>query len=253
MSAATLLHPKQSDLLVAPLWRDRHDAGVRLADFMASSNGPWQNGFARRERFVRPPIVLALPRGGVTVAQPIAQRLDCALATWSVRKVTMAEDPEYAIGALALGPTVVWSDSAAELVHLSPAQRDHLVAVQQAELERRRNCYVDPPPEDLLHRTVVVVDDGAATGLTAQAALDSLRRLGIRSLVFAVPVIDRGVALRLQNHCDLVVALAVVDDLIAVGRWYSHFDQLTDDEVLHCLGRSAASKSQLSRECSDAV
>ena len=252
MKNTTLLCPEKGEFANAPLWRDRHEAGLQLAEFMASRSGPWQRD-GSRDRMVRYPIVLALPRGGVTVAQPIAQRLECELATWSVRKVTMEEDSEYALGAVAAGPTIVWTHADPLLARLTAAERHRLVSLQLGELERRQRCYGDPSAEVLQHHPVIVVDDGAATGLTAQAALDSLRRLDVHPLVLTVPVIDREVALRLRNHCDMVVAFAVVDDLVAVGRWYVYFEQLTDDEVLRCLGQAAGSRSKQSWECSDAV
>lgn len=243
MHEKNLLSPEQSKFAHAPLWHDREDAGRQLAGFLCSSSGPWHRAAASAHCLARPPIVLALPRGGVTVALPIARRLECELATWSVRKVTMAQDPEYALGAVAAGPTIVWSHSEPVLVRMSADDRQGLVLLQLGELERRQHCYGDPPAAVLRHRPVIVVDDGAATGLSAQAALDSLRRLHVHPLVFAVPVIDREVALRMQSHCDKVVALVVVDDLVAVGRWYRYFDQVTDEEVLHCLGRSSGRKS----------
>jgi putative phosphoribosyl transferase len=118
---------------------------------------------------------------------------------------------------------------------LSAQERDKLVAGQQRELERRRQLFGDPDPASLADRHLVVVDDGIATGLTARAALRSLRPLQPASLALAVPVVDRQVLPDLEALVDRLEALAVVDRLRAVGEWYTHFEQLEDSEVLALL------------------
>lgn len=224
--------------LQAPLWHSRNEAGLELAEFMFESPGPWRLGAHERRSQGERPLVLALPRGGVPVAAPIAQRLKLGLATWSVRKLTQPEDPEYALGALAAGPTVVWSDSEPWLFRLHSAQRQALIEAQQSELARRQKTYGDPQVSELRGRSVIVVDDGVATGLTAHAALESLRGFGVESLTFATPITDRIIAQHLLQHCDHLVTLAVVSNLMSVGRWYVEFPQLQDREVLDLLKTS---------------
>ncbi|MFY8150310.1 MAG: phosphoribosyltransferase [Prochlorococcaceae cyanobacterium] len=200
----------------SPLWRDRHQAGRELA-----------------QRFQDPPaapgtVLLALPRGGVPVAAAMAAHLQLPLATWSVRKVADPAFPEVAVGAVAAGGVVVWRQGAEE-------GRRAWLQEQERELARRRQVFGDPEPGLLRGRPLIVVDDGIATGMTVQAALRSLRRLAPASLALAVPVVDRAVALRLSRQVERFEALAVVDDLVAVGLWFERFEQLSDAEVLELL------------------
>jgi len=207
-----------------PLWIDRQEAGRALAARLADRRGQGATT-----------TLVALPRGGVAVAAAMAQELQLPLVTWAVRKLAHPSHPEYAIGALAPGGWVLWDEASVRLMGLSRAQQQRLLAEQQAELERRQRTYADPPPEALRHRWLVVVDDGIATGLTAQAALRSLRQLQPAGLILAVPVLDRRVMLTLAPLTDRLEALAVVEGLEAVGCWYERFNQLDDDDVIQLL------------------
>jgi putative phosphoribosyl transferase len=210
------------------LWRDRLEAGRALAARFEDLRG--QGGSCT---------LLALPRGGVPVAAEMARLLNLPLASWAVRKIAHPSYPEYAIGAVAPGGVVLWDLQDGGYLHLSEEQRAELVEIQQRELERRRQVFGDPEPSSLRDRVLLVVDDGIATGMTARAALESLRRLQPASLSLAVPVVDRRVVPDLEALVDRLEALAVVEKLRAVGEWYEHFEQLSDRDVLRLLGREA--------------
>lgn len=212
--------------LEPPLWADRHQAGLELARACGSLHQP-----------MLPVTLVALPRGGVPVAAAMAAELGCALVTWSVRKVADPAIPEVAIGAVAPGGVAVWRDGGAARRHESAARSRGWLAEQEEELERRQQLFGDPSPAQLCGRHLVVVDDGIATGMTVEAALLSLRRLQPARLELAVPVVDRRVAAGLARLVDRLTVLAPVDDLTAVGVWYSRFEQLRDDQVLEQLAR----------------
>jgi putative phosphoribosyl transferase len=216
-----------------PLWTDRHQAGLALAD-----------AFADRQGFPDDTLLLALPRGGVPVAAAMAARFGLPLATWSVRKVADPSWPELAIGAVAAGGVVVWRNGEGAVHRATTATRHGWLREQEQELRRRQRIFGDPPAERLLGRHLIVVDDGIATGMTVKAALLSLRKLQPASLALAVPVVDRAVATELSRLVDRFVALAVVDDLQAVGLWYERFEQLGDEQVLALLRQHAAVADQ---------
>ncbi|MFM2157875.1 MAG: hypothetical protein RLZZ124_349, partial [Cyanobacteriota bacterium] len=129
-----------------------------------------------------------------------------------------------------------WDEPYLRQLHLDPQRRRELVLEQDRELQRRQRLYGDPPPSSLRDRTLLVVDDGIATGLTVRAALQSLRQAQPARLVLAVPVLDRHLSPRLRQMVDQLVALAEVDDLRAVGYWYQQFEPVPDAEVLGLLG-----------------
>lgn len=209
--------------LTPPLWRDRHDAGRALGRQMAA-RGPL------------PPqtLLLALPRGGVAVAAAMAAELRLPLRSWCVRKIADPAWPELAIGAIAGDGVSVWRGGAGASREALARQQGWLQQ-QQAELRRRQRLYGDPAPADLMGRPLIVVDDGIATGMTVLAALQSLRQLGPASLTLAVPVLDRSLVGRLEPLLERLEALAVVDNLRAVGEWYERFEQLQDQDVLALL------------------
>jgi putative phosphoribosyl transferase len=208
----------------APLWSSRHQAGLALAERLRSRPGDGMDS-----------TVLALPRGGVPVAVAVAERLHLPLATWSVRKVADPRWPELAIGAIASGGVAVWRNGEAALHRQAMAQQQGWLREQEEELVRRQKLFGDPPPEALRSRHLIVVDDGIATGMTVKAALLSLRQVDPHSLTLAVPVVDQTVVADLVALVDQLEALAIVDNLEAVGMWYETFNQLSDREVLELL------------------
>lgn len=204
-------------------FHDREEAGRRLADRLA-------------ELELHRPVVLALPRGGVPVAAPVAAALDAPLDVLVARKVGAPGHTEFGIGAIAEGSDEVVTSDAAARVGVSPEQMDSLAAAEREELERRVRLYRgDAELPELQDRDVLLVDDGLATGVTAEAALRSLRRTEPRRLILAVPVAAPDTAVRLSVLADEVVCLERPPDFGAVGYWYEVFDQTTDDEVIGLL------------------
>jgi putative phosphoribosyl transferase len=182
-------------------------------------------------------LLVALPRGGVPVAAAVADVLGLPLATWAVRKLSHPAAPEYAIGAIAPLDVVLWDEAAVRASGLTPGQQEALLEQQRRELRRRQQRFGDPEPERLRGSHLLVIDDGIATGYTVRAALTSLRQTQPASLVLAVPVVDQRVVPLLQPLLDELVPLAVVDHLRAVGEWFSHFEQLSDQQVLDLLAQ----------------
>lgn len=209
------------------LFADRHDAGRQLATVvqaLASSD----------------PVVLALPRGGVPVAFHVAKALGAPLDILLVRKIGAPGHEEYGIGALVDGasPQIVIDEDAARMVGASQAYIDRVVARQLEEIERRRTAYRTGPPIALAGRTIIVVDDGIATGGTVRAALQALARVGARRIVLAVPLAPRDLLGGLRTLCDEVVCLASPDPFYAVGAHYDDFSQTEDDEVIRLLAEA---------------
>ncbi len=219
----SLAFPSRGSEPRPPLWRDRREAGLALAGPLLE----WRDHPGA--------LVIGLPRGGVAVAAALAGVLHLPLASWAVRKLGHPADPEVAIGAIAPGGVVLWDRASLGPLGLSPQQQARLLAEQEQELERRRRLFGDPEPAALLHRSLLVVDDGVATGMTVRAAIASLRRCQPRRLLLAVPVIDTAVARSLEPAVDGLVALARVRGLRSVGAWYRHFGQLEDATVLALL------------------
>lgn len=172
---------------------DRHDAGRRLAAQLMPLAGDH-------------PVVVALPRGGVPVAREIATALDAPLDVLAVRKLGAPANPEYGIGAIAEDGTAVLDSAAAQRVGMTQTQLHATIAREQAELRRRMTMYRDGrAPVDLHGRTVIVVDDGLATGLTDLAAVRAVRARGAARIVVAVPVGSREAVGRLGDEADEVV------------------------------------------------
>lgn len=205
---------------------DRTDAGRQLAAHLAP--------YAGRSDV----IVLALPRGGVPVAHEVAQQLGAPLDVFLVRKLGVPGHPELAMGAIAEGGVEVLSDDLIRELGV-PARMVEQVAVRERlELERRDVLYRQgrslPPLRGL---TVILIDDGLATGSTMQAAVTALRRLGPSSIVVAVPVGAPDTCARMERLADKVVCGYTPEPFQAVGLWYETFNQTTDEEVRQLLRR----------------
>lgn len=207
-----------------PYWTDRSAAGEELAVELAA--------WARRGDTTT---LVALPRGGVAVAAPMARRLEVPLTTWAVRKLALPTSPEFAIGAIAPGGVELWDPASCRGLRQHPELRGMILEREQQELRRRQQLFGDAAPERLVGRELIVVDDGIATGLTVRAALLSLRQLNPARLILAVPVVTRRVLQELRPLLDEAVVLAPVDDLLAVGCHYFRFEQLSDKDVLALL------------------
>jgi putative phosphoribosyl transferase len=182
------------------------------------------------------PVVLALPRGGVPVGAEIADALEAPLEVLAVRKLATARNPEFGIGALAEDGTCVVDQEAAIVLGLGNGELEEIVAREQAELARRVRAYRGPrEPLELRGRSVIVVDDGVATGLTDTAALRAVRRQAPRHLVLAVPVCAPEALERLVAEADEVVCLQAPRLMRSVSQHYLDFAQVSDREVLDAL------------------
>jgi putative phosphoribosyl transferase len=186
-------------------------------------------------------IVLALPRGGVPVAYEVAQALGAPLDVFVVRKLGAPHQRELAMGAIASGGVRVVDESLVRRMGLSAREVEEVAAQERIELERRERLYRGGGQlPDLRGKTVIVVDDGLATGATLSAAARALRRLGPKSIVAAVPVGAPEACAALAGAVDACVCLRRPSRFEAVGLWYDDFAQTTDEEVLRLLERARA-------------
>ncbi|HEY6358433.1 MAG TPA: phosphoribosyltransferase family protein [Vicinamibacterales bacterium] len=199
---------------------NRVDAGRRLATCL--------DGYAGRSDV----IVLGLPRGGVPVAAEVAQHLHAPLDIFLVRKLGVPGHPELAMGAVAEGGVQVLDERLIEGLAIPRALVDEIAQSERLELDRRDRRYRGARQRpNVSNRTVIVVDDGLATGATMEAAVVALRALGPAAVVVAAPVGAPETCSRLGRHADRVVCVATPAYLGAVGHWYDDFTQTTDDEV----------------------
>ena len=212
-----------------PLFQDRADAGRAVARLLGR--------YAGRSDV----LVLALPRGGVPVAFEVAAALRAPLDVLVVRKLGVPGHEEYAMGALAAGVRVL-DDALVRRLGLSAREVEAVVEAEQRELERRERLYRgDAPAPDLAGRTVLVVDDGLATGSTMRAAVRALRGRGPARVVVAVPVGAADTCAALADEADEVACVATPEPFEAVGIWYEDFGQTGDDEVRALLARARRS------------
>jgi putative phosphoribosyl transferase len=185
------------------------------------------------------PVVVGIPRGGVPVAAEVAHALGAELEIAVVRKVGAPQNPEYALGALAEGGVQVLDERAVGAVGLSAAGLAELIARSERELEERVRRYRGGRvPIVLTSRTVILVDDGLATGRSARAAVRSLRERGAARVILAVPVASPDAVADLRAEADEVVCVQTPAELWAVGWWYEDFSPTTDEEVAELLGGS---------------
>jgi putative phosphoribosyl transferase len=208
---------------------DRRDAGRQLAAQLLTLAD-------------RHPVVVGLPRGGIPVASEIATALKAPLEILAVRKLGAPHNPEYGIGAIVEDGTRIFDPEALAALAVDGAKLESIVARASEELGRRVVAYRGGrPPVRLRNRTVIVVDDGVATGVTDTAALRSIRRQRPRRLVLAVPVCPPDSLARLRREADETVCLIAPPQLRGVGEWYRDFAQIDDQEVIAALGAARRS------------
>jgi putative phosphoribosyl transferase len=182
-------------------------------------------------------IVLALPRGGVPVGYEVARSLRVPLDVFIVRKLGVPGQEELAMGAIASGGVRVINEDVLRHVPVSKNAIEAVAARELVELERRERIYRgSKPPLDVSGRTVVVVDDGLATGSTMRAAVRALRKMDAEAIIVAVPVGAREACEDLRREVDDIVCLRMPEPFEAVGLWYEDFTQTTDEEVHALLG-----------------
>jgi putative phosphoribosyl transferase len=210
------------------LFADRIDAGRQLAELLAS--------------YADDPdvLVLALPRGGVPIGYEIARRLRVPLDVYVVRKLGVPGHEELAMGALASDGTCVLDQELIASLGVDRTALDEVVRREVDELRRRDVAYRDAKPEpDIRGKTVIVVDDGLATGATMRAAATALRRRLPNAIVAAVPVAAPRTVAALRGALDRVVCVETPEPFHAVGLYYANFEQTTDDEVRRLLWEAA--------------
>src|ERR1700730_15021055 len=207
--------------LIKPgLFRDRRDAGRLLAEKLAA--------YANRPDV----LVLALPRGGVPVAYEVARALGAPLAFFIVRKLGVPGYEELAMGAVATGGVRVLNDQIVERLGIPDHLIDAIAARELQELSRRERLYRDGrPPPDVRGRTVILVDDGLATGATMHAAISALRQQEPARIVVAVPTASPETCEAMRAEVDEVICAITPEPFEAVGLWYQDFAQTTDEEV----------------------
>lgn len=189
------------------------------------------------------PVILALPRGGVPVAFAIAQALDAQLDLLFVRKLGAPGNEELGIGAVVDGndPQLVLNEDVMRYLAPGPDYIQAEMRRQLREIERRRTHYMrGRQPTNLAGRTVILVDDGIATGGTVRAALTGLAKVHPAHLVLAIPVAPRQSVEQLAGECDEIICLKQPEQLIAVGTHYRDFDQTSDEEVIRLMDESLA-------------
>ncbi|MGZ7079001.1 MAG: phosphoribosyltransferase [Thermoanaerobaculia bacterium] len=215
-----------SDKSTRPPYRDREQGAKLLAAKLHSFQDKPQT------------LVLGLPRGGVVTAAVVAEELHLPLDVLVVRKLGTPGQPELAMGAIGPGGVLVLNDSVVRSLRITPDQIDRVARSEGTELERREKRFRgDRPPLDVAGKTVIVVDDGLATGATMAAAVAVLRRGRAAKIVVATPVAPLDTCEAFRKEADEVVCVASPEPFLAVGRWYSEFPQVEDDEVVEALHR----------------
>jgi putative phosphoribosyl transferase len=206
------------------MFRDRFEAGTRLTRRLEPDS-------------TAETLLLAIPRGGIEVAHPVALCLKRPLDVIIPRKITLPDNPELAIGAVTFDGSVEINQLLVEKLNLSPADVDELVRPARLEIDRRLTLYRGERPSPQLERKdVVLIDDGLATGYTMMAAVKSVRREKPRRIIVAVPVSPASTAAHLQSMVDQVVVLHLAQEsFFAVGAFYDNFSDRSDSELLQLL------------------
>lgn len=212
---------------------NRYEAGKVLAEHLKQYNN-------------RPDvIVLALPRGGVPVAYEIATALSVPLDVFIVRKLGTPLHEELALGAIATGGTIVYNNDVIRQMQITPAQIEKVIQSERQELERRNQKYRGNRPfVNCDGKTIILVDDGIATGATMRAAIAAIRKLNPKKIVMAVPVAASSTIEQMTSLVDEIVCPMQPTVFYAVGSWYTHFDQTEDAEVYDLLTKANSRKKQ---------
>jgi putative phosphoribosyl transferase len=208
-------------------FRDRNDAGLVLAKSL--------------NKYVNTPdlLVLGLPRGGVVVAYQVAIALGADLDVFLVRKLGVPTQPELAMGAIAEGGVLLLNDAVVNYMSISKDAIDLTARQELIELERRERVYRNGRFSPVIKgRTVIIVDDGIATGATMKVAIRSITRKEPSKIIVAVPVGSQSACMELKSEVDEVICISKPEPFIAVGSWYMQFEQTTDEEVTALLQKA---------------
>jgi predicted phosphoribosyltransferase len=202
-------------------FRNRTDAGWQLGEALLARYGGRSDV-----------LVLALPRGGVPVAAEVARELNAPLDIFVVRKLGVPGHEELAMGAIATGGAIVFNDEVVRSLGIPRHAIDRVIERERAELERRERDYRgDRPAPPIKGKTVILVDDGLATGASMHAAVQAVRALGPAAIVIAIPAAASSTCSRLRVFVDDLVCLIKREPFYAVSAWYEDFSQTTDEEV----------------------
>jgi predicted phosphoribosyltransferase len=217
-----------------PIFRNRTDAGRTLASLLGE--------FANHAEVV----VLALPRGGVPVAHEIAKELSLPIDVFVVRKLGVPGHVELAFGAVAAGNVIVFNESVLASIRIPLESIEAVIRNERAELERREKLYRHGrPPIDVRDKTVIVVDDGLATGASMGAAIDALKKMAVKKIVIAVPVSSNETCQAFDSIPDVqCICAATPEPFYGVGMWYEDFAQTTDEEVERYLADNSKRNSK---------
>jgi putative phosphoribosyl transferase len=215
------------------IFRDRKDAGRKLAEKLTE--------YAGRDDV----LVLALPRGGVPVAYEVALKLKAPLDVFLVRKLGVPGHEELAMGAIASGGIRVLNDYVVNSLRIPGAAIDEVAEKEQLELKRREQVYRDSlDPPEIAGKTVILIDDGLATGSTMKAAAVALKRQSPAKIVVAVPVSSRDTCEEFESEVDSIICAATPEPFYGVGMWYQDFSQTSDEEVRELLKMTRGSTAK---------
>lgn len=214
------------------VFQNRKEAGKRLAAKLIKY---------RKEK----PVVLAMVRGGMPIGYEVAQVLQAPLFPIVVRKIGLSSNKEFGIGAIAEGGVEVLDNTTIEVMGISDEEIKDIVELERKELERRVEVYRGGQPlPDLTGKTVILADDGMATGITAKAAIKSVKKLNPKKIVLVSPVCALDIIEGLKSQVDEVLCLATPYEFTAVALWYKDFQQISDEEVINMLKKIGKSESK---------
>ncbi len=193
--------------------------------------------------------VFGLPRGGMVVAYEVANALNAPLDVFLVRKLGVPWQPELAMGAIAEGGFVLMNENIVADLNISKEEIAQVIEQEKKELHRRHRLYRGrQAPPVVEGREVILIDDGLATGATVRVAVKALKERGVKKLIVAVPVGDRGTCDSLRGQVDDLVCLSTPHPLESIGQWYEEFEQTSDEEVIQLLGKSHPRDDLIHRE-----